>query len=316
MLLHVPTQAWFTYTYGQPYINSNWSNVEFTTGAGATGTVLHAWVEGNASGAPISATTPVWVNLPSGIGASSSVTIYMNFMPGNVMNATCAAGANPETSPSTCFTGEAPNLSSTYAHYDNGVSVFPFYDDFAGTSLSSQWTVNGGWSYTVNNEALITYSPGGGVGITSSTTFAYPFVVDFYGSPYLSSAPPFLDIGIGSSGATGLCNADMIAIGLGSAGTPQQGSGCNQVAGTSFPHVPGIFTIEAVSASQANYFEGYNGEQTLTAYLPSSPQPVGLAEAATGGGSFPTPYPAVYWIRERAYPPNGAWPGYSFGAPA
>src|SRR5579875_774278 len=53
----------------------------------------------------------------------------------------------------TTNTGVAPQLTSTYGQYDNGINVFQFYDNFAGTSLSSKWSSfgYGAPTLTVNN---------------------------------------------------------------------------------------------------------------------------------------------------------------------
>ncbi|MDE1855463.1 MAG: hypothetical protein KGH57_04065 [Candidatus Micrarchaeota archaeon] len=97
-------------------INSNWTNVEFTTGPGGTGQPLQAWVE---SGPSNTSGTRVWVRLNQSISAFGSRTIYMDIMPNNVMSAN-----GP--------TGEAPTLSSVYGKYDNGNRVFNIYDNFTG----------------------------------------------------------------------------------------------------------------------------------------------------------------------------------------
>ena len=97
-----------TFTYnGVTYngINQQWSNVEFTTGPAGTGTALQAWCESGCSG---SSTAIVWVRLPNGF--SGSTTIYMNFMPNDVMSA-----SGP--------TGEAAQISAVYGEYDNIGSV-------------------------------------------------------------------------------------------------------------------------------------------------------------------------------------------------
>ncbi len=124
---------------------SGLQNVEFTIGGPAgTGTPLQSWLEsGNTNS---SASTVYWVNLGSNtIPASSSITIYMNFMSSNVLSALGPAG-------------EAPQLSGTYAQYDNGALVFPsFYDNFAGTSLAAQWTTVGGQTVAVNNGLTLNY---------------------------------------------------------------------------------------------------------------------------------------------------------------
>ena len=126
------------------YINPDWNNVEFTTGNAATGNVLKAWVESNATNSATD--TVVWVKLPNGIPASSNTVIYMNMMSANVMSA-----SGP--------TGEAPQLSPTYAQYDNGAQVFNMYDNFAGNTLNSRWTTYGGFLPDVNNGITIPSPP-------------------------------------------------------------------------------------------------------------------------------------------------------------
>ena len=123
----------------ETYINSDWSNVEFTTGPGGTGNPVQAWIETNASNTATH--TIVWVNLSSAIWAYGQDKIYLDFMPSN----------NKVISPAGP-TGEAPTLSASYGQYDNGGKVFEFYDNFAGTSLNpSNWTDWGG-SEVVDNE--------------------------------------------------------------------------------------------------------------------------------------------------------------------
>ncbi|HVA82671.1 MAG TPA: DUF2341 domain-containing protein [Candidatus Aquilonibacter sp.] len=107
------------------YINPQWNNVEFSTGTAGTGTVLNAWVQTNAINT--GTYTMVWVKIPAGVAAGSS-TIYMDFMPSNIMSS-----AGP--------TGEASELSTSYGQYDNGNTVFAHYDSFIGSSLDgSKWT--------------------------------------------------------------------------------------------------------------------------------------------------------------------------------
>jgi len=127
--------------------NGNIANFEFFT---QSGSVLPAWIESNNSG-----TLTVWVNLPNGIPGSSSLTIYLGF---------ASKTTNLLSSSGTSGIGEAPQLSSTYAEYDDGASVFNFYDNFKGTTLSSVWTVPSGSTYTVNN---------GFIGTPNSATAVY-----------------------------------------------------------------------------------------------------------------------------------------------
>ncbi|MCL5433828.1 MAG: hypothetical protein M1538_02520, partial [Candidatus Marsarchaeota archaeon] len=94
--------------------NSNFANFEYFY---ANGTVIPAWIESNNSGKLIT-----WVNIKGGIPSSSSITIYLGFA-----NKT----ANLLSSSGTSGIGEAPQLSSTYAEYDDGASVFNNYWNFA-----------------------------------------------------------------------------------------------------------------------------------------------------------------------------------------
>jgi len=99
-------------------------NVEFSTLPAGQGTVLNAWIESGASNT--STSTVYWVNLTNGIPASNSITIYMTFMPTNVMSS-----SGP--------TGEASQLSPTYGEYDDIANVmqpgliYQIYYDSSGT---------------------------------------------------------------------------------------------------------------------------------------------------------------------------------------
>lgn len=101
----------------------NLDNIEFFY---ANDSIVHSWLEsGNTN---TSTNTTYWLNISAGISAHSSITVYMGFanLTTNLLN--------------NQTTGEAPQLSSTYAQYDNGASVFNNY--FAGDSLTG-WTVAG-----------------------------------------------------------------------------------------------------------------------------------------------------------------------------
>jgi len=110
------------------YEAPNLGNIRFMM----NGTLLHAWLEGYSgepSGGSANEATKatVWVNLPNGIPARSSVTITMVF-------------ESTSTNFDGVYWGEAPQLSPTYGEYDNGQYVFNFYYNFAGTSLPSGLT--------------------------------------------------------------------------------------------------------------------------------------------------------------------------------
>ncbi|MEM3482827.1 MAG: hypothetical protein QW091_01300, partial [Candidatus Micrarchaeaceae archaeon] len=116
--------------------NGNIANFEFFTSSGAT---IPAWIESNSSG-----TITAWLNLASGInpGSANAITVYLGF---------ASKTTNLLSSSGTTGIGEAPQLSSTYAQYDDGASVFSFYNNFAGTTLSPLISTASGITATQNN---------------------------------------------------------------------------------------------------------------------------------------------------------------------
>jgi len=148
-------------------------NLEFCLDVNCN-TPLYAWIESYNTNL---STVYIWVNLPVSIPANSSITIYM-FVRNSIQYP---------------YTGIAPNLTSTYAQYDNGENVFLFYDNFAGTSLNTnKWNYgyNSGGSITVNNGVTINYtsSSRGGAWIISNYNFpqskgvVWYALMNFYGT--------------------------------------------------------------------------------------------------------------------------------------
>jgi hypothetical protein len=304
------------------YINSAWSNVQFTTGAGNTGTVLQAWVENNASNT--AASTVVWVNLPSGIGASSGTTIYMDFMPSSVMSA-----SGP--------TGEAPQLSSTYAQYDDGASVFNNYWNFAGTSLPSGWTSGSvsGSTVTVNNGLTIS-----GNGTTAGSTYAATSSAVFNNNEILEG---YINQNSGSTGnergmlgISTVNNAEPVWDNSGGSGDTIAGwsAGKNGVLdiiqsetvlngattylnSISYNSNRYIYSVALSSSNGVTTFVNYgsvSSASSTTSDNPSASLYVNLGVYNTGGGgSFNLQYT---WLRTRAYPPSGVMPSVSFGSVA
>ncbi len=88
------------------YEASNLQNIEFFY---ANGIILNSWLESGNSNAASS--TLYWLNIGSQIPASSSLTVYMGFasQSTNLFN--------------TATTGEAPQLSPSYAEYDEYVAL-------------------------------------------------------------------------------------------------------------------------------------------------------------------------------------------------
>ncbi len=291
---------------GANEIDSNWGNVEFTSGGPlGTGTALQAWVEN--SPANNAADTVVWVNLPNGIPGGGSATIYMNFLPSNIMT---------QSGP----TGEAPELSSTYGEYDNGADVFNFYDNFLGGTLNSRWSTCGS-SHSVNdgvtlgslNAIYATLSP-------SSTGL----IIDSYFKPV--SIGTDLDyeliLGYGGAAAGSYCFANSGYGGYfgGNTGSTAYGitkyvsnsqNGMGYVTSSAASDgVPYINTLEWGGDTLThlyNYGNAYTG--TDTTYSLSQATQIFIAQYGVSSPSSTT-----YWVRERAYPPGGVMPTASYGA--
>jgi len=267
--------------------NGNIANFEFFT---QSGQILPAWIESNNSG-----TLTVWVKLPNGIPASSSLAIYLGFA-GKTTNLLSSSG--------TSGIGEAPQLSSTYAQYDDGASVFTNYWNFAGTTAPSGWTLGTDWS--VNNGLIAS--------ATSSQYYAYystnstpPIVMDFYSNLPVNSGSVWNEIfGFSATNGnhiawgsySGAASNGQWYLSTGNAGSYTQ-TATNTYSGL------GIYSIYYTSASSASVAFNYGSlVDTTTTNIPSSVPPGGF----TGGASF-----TIQWLRTRAYPPNGVMPSVSFG---
>lgn len=150
------------------YLNSQVSNVRFFSSSNLSPTSeLYAWLEDNDSN--LSASSNVWVNLCGTIiPAYGSVHIYMAFA---TKNTTCDS-----------HWGLAPGLTQNYSQFDNGVYVFPFYDNFAGKSLDSKFSgVSGGsGGFSVNDGLILSYPSFSYAGIITQKKYPYPEVVEAY----------------------------------------------------------------------------------------------------------------------------------------
>ena len=122
---------------GQGFIiegSGTFANFEFSY---PNGQIIPAWIQSNDSG-----TLLIWIKLSS-IGAHSSITIYLDIFPSdeNLLSASGTFGI-----------GENPLASPIYGEYDDGPSVFDFYDNFAGYSLNgNNWVYGGSGSIIVSN---------------------------------------------------------------------------------------------------------------------------------------------------------------------
>jgi hypothetical protein len=153
-------------------INTAGSNVQFTA---QNGTLLYAWEQSINSSA-----LQVWIKNYYG-----NSVIDMQVLP-SFENLFSATG----------YLGEAPQLSSTYAEYDNGKYVFLYYWNFAGTTLPSGWTVSSGASATVDN------------GVTVASTEPYEDVGMYYSPISFGSSVAIDAYSIGTSTPTAVIGFD------------------------------------------------------------------------------------------------------------
>jgi len=277
------------------YEASGLQNVEFSTEPAGQGTVLNAWIESGASNT--STSTVYWVNLPNGIPAGSSNTIYMNFMPYNVMS-------------SNGPTGEAPQLSSTYAQYDDGASVFNNYWNFAGTTISSAWTqvIPSGTTITQNNGITITTSSSssyGGLILTNGFTGTQIFEGDVTA---VSGVAAGLALQTGNSASSGGYDFNYWG------GSVAYGSMSGGMNGNNNPNLQistGIMGGVWLSSSSQVWYKNYvatSGSQTAYT-LPSTVYPsIGIYYYS------PSTSITFQWLRTRAYPPNGVMPSANIGS--
>ncbi len=299
-----------------PYINANWSNVEFSTGVGSSGPSgpLDAWIESGASNT--AASTLIWVNLTSSTiaGSGGTLTIYMSFM--------------PTTSPVTSgYTGYAPQFfcasgcaQTSYGQYDNGESVFTYYQPFGGLStLPTGWAFSGTasnvvfatndltiigtgttrvnlYSNVVSTEQTVNFP----VDIDTLANFTLP-VSQIFGTGFVLEGPTLATSGcpvntyagtyIRSSSVVTVCSDAKIRSG-------NVVSLVTQVWTTYIPNTASLTSYasytnpktEAISAPTAN--DVYQVFTTQNSIIPS----------------------LIYWTRTRTPPPNNIQPAVSFGS--
>lgn len=314
IMLSIP---WASYS---SYLDNPVNNVLFFDWSGNS---LNAWIESGSASSSSSAT--VWVKLnSSGIQSLSSIYIYMGFY---------ATGAN-HLSASGPF-GEAPQLSTTYAQYDDGSVVFSAY-------------VNGNTPIAdFNTGASITLAQATGVAYTSGTVNALHLtgtgtnVVMVYNSVSLPNSPLTAESNFESEqvptsqGAVSLNdnaapassqNAIGVDFGYGSSyfsnayesgGTytfdqNQQGTGSStwlyssvSYLGSSQASWSGYIAPQLYSTSG-----GYSGTESNNPL--SSASSIHLSILSDASGSYPD---NIYfnWIRARLSPPNGVMPTVLYG---
>jgi len=290
-MIKIPISQFSSYIFD----NNTSANFEFYY---ANNTIIPAWIE-----SVNSSTIVVWLKIYS-IPASSSITIYIGF---------ASKSTNLLSSSGTIGIGEAPQLSSTYAEYDDGDNVFNFYDNFAGTSLNiSKWTESSnGASYTVGN-GLTVKGDGNGVQLHGKVIQNYPSIFDVYIASYTTGISQIRNGFCINPNATSIngfnTNYDLL--------TAPDLSGDENLESTLGGFGVAIATItypsnyiqsfawistgsELAQVNYANTLTGSNTEYTIANYYPA------IWFIYSASGSYTT---VSYWVRTRAYPPNGVMP--------
>ena len=285
--------------------SSSFSNMEFYY---SNNTIIPSWIESNSSG-----NLTIWLNISAGIPASTNETVYMG-----LSNSTTNMLNNSTN-------GEAPQLSPSYAEYDDGASVFKFYDNFAGTSLNtSKWTVSG-ITYTVNNGFSATATSVEGY-IISKNVAINPAtnIIDFYGTNFQTTTD-WTAVGAIDGGETGATSGSglgsMIIAGYPTAsqtnGWQRDSSSLTASAAMQTSSAPAVWTVEPVSSTSTNFYINYGNLQTVSADADTYPLYEGLIAAGASDAAYTFPEAVtITWYRVRAYPPNGVMPSVTFGSVA
>ena len=260
-------------------------------------TPLYAWIESYNSNL---SSVYIWIKLPTSIPANSSITIYM-FIRNSIQYP---------------YTGISPTLTSTYAQYDNGENVFTFYDNFAGTTLSSKWiqvtappsgviTVNNGVSI-INTVNTIYY--------VSSQSFTAPYIIDQAGilgvwaddGPWFDLESTTSSSGTGYLWATRGPNVANDGLYTDNNGSYSAFAAASRSSGSSnFT----IYTLEDVGGSSGTINTYVNYSLWLSGSSTTFPHS-GHFSPFRYGNNNPPPS-VIYWVRVRAYPPNGTMPSNS-----
>ena len=296
-------------SYG-PVVASNLQNVQFLDSAGAP---VPAWLEscnGSESSCSSSSNSSlVWVKLDQSIQLGGQIRIFLAF----------ASTSTNDLSPTGDW-GESPQLSPTYAEFDNGARVFNFYDDFAGTSLGSQWNTGAG-SNPVTVKDGLTVGPAQSENDADAISTVSSFgegAIDFYGVIPVNAAHSgvftYAGVGVGTAKSTapGCCYFDnSVLIGestgtygleTGSSDGLDEGPG-SIVAGLTFG-TNSTYSILIPSSSPSTVTASVNYGQNISSStgLPTLPQPIAIFNQKNTG----IPIGPVYWIRERTYTEPGA----------
>ena len=289
----------------QSYLSGSLQNIYVYNSI--SGNTIPAWIEGNilneqqTTSLNTASNVIIWLNDPNAniISTSADTNYYIGV--GSTSTNFFTSGNN---------IGEAPQLSSTYAEYDNGVQVFPtLYENFEGTSLPSGWAQYSTYTAWSVNNGITAGTGGAGFPQTTATTYGDNAlqILDIYGgSPNGNQGMGYL-YGCGEN--SGVCTPAQVTgwlspvsvLGL------SAGSDVNGIYTLTGNYYTGneIFSTWWQSSSAADFYVNYvQSGSTITTNLPSAQTSIGL-----GGNNAPI---SITWLRIRIAPPNGVMPATTF----
>jgi len=257
---------------------------------------LPAWLESIQSNS-----ANIWVKIPSSIPANGTYQLYM------IQDSTLSMDGS--------YWGEAPQLSPTYAEYDNGSSVFNFYDNFAGVKLNSIWATYGYITVNVENGVTLNSTNVFDNSLYTNTNALPNNVYDVYWKemPSSTSLQYQAMINMNVSAGYGLVAWD-------------SGLEYNSVVWaeyTNWSSVAGVGTITYPLPAQTSMHISsfayvpphmyWSVNDNPLIQLPGStsvpPASFGLKLGTTGTAVY------VQWVRARSFPPNGVMPSVYIGTP-
>ncbi len=278
--------------------NTNFANFEYFYTS--NGTVIPSWIESNTSGKLIT-----WLKIKNTTAATNGIALgFFN----TSINALSSIGTNG--------IGEAPQLPSTYAKYDDGRKVFNFYDNFNGTTLNSTlWSesLNGGGVSINDGLNLSQVSGTQNFAFIYSKSTGYPSILESLVTQsseatvntawaiwYDSESTPT------SLGPTGYGAENFQDLG----GTPQLRIRISTASSVGSPSITGIMGLTWNTSDLQYLYFNYTKEvtSTYTAHTWASNYSIVIAQEEGYG------WAEYKWIRTRTYPAINYMPSITFGA--
>lgn len=295
---NIPFQQQFSFnavTYNA-YEANDLGNIRFYYGGNVPNVAnqLYSWCETSCTYNSLS-NSIFWIRLPSGIPANGNVLVNMSFVTTN-------------TEYDGVYAGEAPQLSKTYAQYDNGGYVFnALYQNFNGNTVPSGWTAS---AVTVNNG--VSLATGSSSIYETTNVISTTKMADMFGSMYACSSSGYVYFG----------EISTVSIKFGFAAA--FGMGCDSTYSTAnyvayAQTYNGVLTIQnsittalvktanqifsqSTTASSETSYVNYTNLVTLT-IVPGGSE-LGVFQSGTSN-SF------IQYIRLRTTPPNNIMPSLS-----